>query len=193
MYSCTPGYNKSGRRGQLCCPSVWGPLVPRNNVTVSIWQLGTGSLLWGGAQQRRLTQGRGSRGEAPWQGSLPVQKRSLPDNLFPFICFNLSSDQAGSPLIISVIPLLNPRQQICFSKVSEPELDWKKKGGKSSTPQATGQSAGWKQSPIVFTFLSGPKLYTTAHGKFWKGIWVGNGSGEVEEAPTIWSHQLRRV
>lgn len=129
MYSCTPGYNKSGRRGQLCCPSVWGPLVPRNNVTVSIWQLGTGSLLWGGAQQRRLTQGRGSRGEAPWQGSLPVQKRSLPDNLFPFICFNLSSDQAGSPLIISVIPLLNPRQQICFSKVSEPELDWKKKGG----------------------------------------------------------------
>lgn len=63
----------------------------------------------------------------PWQGSLPVQKYFLLDNLFPFICFHLPLDQAGSPLIISVIPLPNPGQQICFSKVSGPEINWKER------------------------------------------------------------------
>lgn len=120
-----------------------------------LWHLGTGSSPgWCPGERAHPRQRQWMRG--PWQGSLPVQKDFLLDNLFPFFCFNLSLDQAGSPLIISVIPLPNPGQQICFSKVSGPEINWKKKKGKSSTSHAAGQSAGWKQPPIVFTFLWGP-------------------------------------
>lgn len=127
MYPCTLGFNKTreDRTALLFIYLRWGSLVQGNITAVSnTWVL---DLLLGGAQQRGLTQGRGSGWGAPWQDSLPVQKYFLLDNLFPFICFNLSLDQASSPLIISVIPLPNPGQQICFSKVSGPEINWKKK------------------------------------------------------------------
>lgn len=129
MYPCTLGFNKTrkDRTALLFIYLRWGSSVQGNITAVSnTWVL---DLLLGGAQQRGLTQGRGSGWRAPWQDYLPVQKYFLLDNLFPFICFNLSLDQAGSPLIISVIPLPNPGQQICFSKVSGPEINWKKRGG----------------------------------------------------------------
>lgn len=62
------------------------------------------------------TQGPGSAEVAPLPELLSRLEVPTLDDLLLFICCNLSSDRASSPLIIPVMPLRNAVQWICFSK-----------------------------------------------------------------------------
>lgn len=100
--------------------------------------------------------------EPPSQSGVPAE-----DNPFLLICYNLSSDRPGSPLIISVI-LRDPGPPICFSKNHSAR----------NSAQAGGNAlvladAGWEKPPSAGTSLVGPGAHTMSHGRFFKRIQGG--------------------
>lgn len=83
---------------------LWASETWKDNMVARVCQPGRGNRQCG----------RGPTPKAPF----PVRSPSVLDKLLLFTC-NLGSDQAGSPLITSVIPLHNPVQQICFPKKAQ--------------------------------------------------------------------------
>lgn len=143
-----------------------------------------------------VPSGRTHAGTARWsrcQSSLSLSKPPLVDTLFLFICSNLSSDQAGSPLIISVILLHKPVQRSSvFLKITVPEIELKKEEILSSSQGLAGVLTGRShQLCRLSSFAQNHKR--TFRGKFLKRIQVGSGGGEAEEEANTWSSQLRRT
>lgn len=105
MNPCIPTKSHFGR------PARWAPSLsfflwasdlrgPHGSLGLLAWQV----------------EGPGSVEGAPQPKLLSHLEVPILEDLFLFICCNLSSDQADSPLIIPVMPLQNTVQWICFSK-----------------------------------------------------------------------------
>lgn len=123
---------------------------------------------------------------------LPIEKAPWVDNLFLFICSNLSSDQAGSPLIISVIPLHKSVQwSSVFLKITVPEIKLKKEEILFSSQGLAGVLTR-RSHRLCWLSSCAQNHKRTFCGKFWREFRWEVQVGRLRRKPT-WSPQLRRT
>lgn len=147
---------------------------------VAAWVCQPGRMLSGEvASGRTLTLDGRCRGGPTAKAPFPLEVPSPPpvDNLFLFICSNLSSDQAGSPLIISVTPLHKPGQWSCvFLKITVPEIKLKKEEMFSPSQGLAGVLTG-RSHQLCWLSSFAQNHKRTFRGKFLKRIQVGSEEG----------------